>query len=337
MKLLRAHGHEVTVFWDDGWRGGARVDFTTVRDYDCIIMFQCICAATCRYFAEEHPNVVFVPMLDQFGIFSGPHDNLQPLLSRFFRCKILSFSKAVHAIAISSGIMSRYVQYYPNPATQVDSQGLRGFFWLRHEEHVSWPLVRKLMGNTAFSSLHIHLACDPGAPPPVMPTEEETRKYHITVSRWFDKKIDFLRIMEQANVFFAPRLEEGIGQSFLEAMSRGQCVIAADCGTMNEYIVHGVNGLLYAHDNPQPLDFSLVPELCAAAYAGARAGYDRWIACRENIAQFVVTPASYFYPAMPMDTPFSKIRKRIRNSVPVKGTERLWLPLWCKGKSLLEK
>ena len=49
----------------------------------------------------------------------------------------------------------------------------------------------------------------------------------------------------RANVYFAPRLEEGIGQTFLEAIRWGRCVVAADNRTINEYIIHGVNGLLY--------------------------------------------------------------------------------------------
>ncbi len=45
---------------------------------------------------------------------------------------------------------------------------------------------------------------------------------------------------------------------------------------MNEYITHGVNGLLFPPRNPSPLDLSRMPELGRRAREGAEAGFERW-------------------------------------------------------------
>jgi len=56
---------------------------------------------------------------------------------------------------------------------------------------------------------------------------------------------DQLRAIYDAHgVFIFPSFFEGFGKAFLEAMSRGLCVVASDAGGMHDVIVHGRNGFL---------------------------------------------------------------------------------------------
>ena len=112
-KLLLKNGHNVQFFWDSKWDGGAPVRFQQLQEFDAIIIFQAIPHGLPRCVAKSHPNVIFVPMLDQFGIAKGPLFDLSRLWKPFHGSKILSFSKAIHAIAISNGIASTYCQYMP--------------------------------------------------------------------------------------------------------------------------------------------------------------------------------------------------------------------------------
>jgi glycosyltransferase involved in cell wall biosynthesis len=85
---------------------------------------------------------------------------------------------------------------------------------------------------------------------------EDVKKYHIQfVEKWGSRE-DYWDTLNQCNVYIAPRVTEGIGMSFLEAMAMGIAVAAADKPTMNEYISHGDNGFLFDMSNLQPLDFS---------------------------------------------------------------------------------
>ena len=347
--MLRRRGHSVDFFWDEEWKGETAVPFTQVADYDVVIMFQCRCASQESYFRRLHPNVIHIPMLDAFGIHYGPRYHLGWYWEFFQGCKILSFSSALHAIVTGFGLRGFYIRYYPQPEAGVPSVNLpRAFFWIRHEDLVSWPIVRTLLGGTRVDSIHLHIVPDPGSPKPTLPTEAERKAYNIATSTWFAEKRDLLDIIDRANIFFAPRREEGIGQSFLEAMARGQCVVAPDNGTMNEYILHGVNGLLYNPDRPAPLDFSRFARLGEAARQSVIAGYERWLAAEDRLEEFILTPCEKayrgFYQHVPLTQgkklpddcapPPPSLRQRIRNLAFMRKTERFWLPVWRFMKAL---
>ena len=296
--LLRGRGHTVDFFWDEGWRSGEATPFSRVADYDVIIMFQCRCAGAESYFCKRHPNVVYIPMLDELGVNHGPRRHLGWFWEQFQGCKILSFSSAVHAIATGFGLRSFFIRYYPppSPAGRMSPAALpRPFFWIRRESQVSWPMVRELLRGTRCDYVHLHIAPDPDTPAPTLPTRSDEKEYNIVTSTWFAQQQDFLEILGRANIFFAPRYTEGIGQSFLEAMAMGQCVVAPDNGAMNEYIIHGVNGLLYDPVHPAPLDFSRFMELGEAARKSVVIGHERWLAAADRLEEFILTPSIKAY------------------------------------------
>jgi glycosyltransferase involved in cell wall biosynthesis len=296
-EILRRHGCIVDYFWDGAWNNEASVQWQAVQDYDVVIMFQAFCPIEGQYYRHIHSNVVFIPMLDQFGIWQGPLFNLTSYWEPFQGSKILSFSNAIHCMLMGFGIKSFFARYYPQiPADDVvPGNGLHGFFWLRREEQIPWSTIKKLIGDTKFDSLHIHLAHDPGTPEPIMPTEEDIERHNITFSTWFENKADFNNIVNRANIFFAARMEEGIGQSFLEAMARGQCVVAPNEGTMNEYIIPGVNGLLYNPKEPQHIDFSHVNKIGLQAKEGAAYGRALWEISEKDIVEFILSPSETQY------------------------------------------
>jgi len=344
---LRQRGHMVDLFWDDQWQGGGAVPFSQVADYDAVIMFQCRCSSPEKYFRKLHPNVIHIPMLDAFGIYCGPRWNLGWYWEAFQGCKVLNFSLALHAIATGFGLRSFFVRYYPQPENSVPAGMARPFFWIRRDDMVSWPIVRQLLGDTRFDSMHLHIAPDPGSPAPELPTEAERAEYNIVTSTWFANKQDFLDILERATLFFAPRREEGIGQSFLEAMARGQCVVAPDSGTMNEYILHGVNGLLYDPAHPAPLDFSRAAELGCCARQSVVIGRERWLAAADRLEEFILTPSAALYPkgfyqhapltggtAEASALPPLSVLQRVRNWAFMRKTERFWMPVWRLVKAL---
>ncbi|VWX60513.1 conserved hypothetical protein [Burkholderiales bacterium 8X] len=347
-EVLRRHGHVVDNFWDEAWSGGAPVDWRQVAHYDVVMMFQSFCRPEAPYFRLGHPNVVYIPMLDQFGLWMGPMSNLAAFFEVFQGSKVLSFSNALHCLVTGLGISSHFARYYPAgaalpgiadmPAQRQD--GLHGFFWLRRELQLPWRLVRRLIENTRFESFHLHLATDPGTPPPELPSAEDIARFNITTSTWFEDKADFDAVLARANVYFAPRPGEGIGQSFLEAMIRGQCVVAPDQGTMNEYILPGVNGLLYDLDHPRPLDFSSAIRMGTQARLGALAGRTRWEQAEDELVRFILTPSADLYAGR-YQHPLSVSSRTISQSASVatglkafaqrnmllKGTRFLWHPV----------
>ena len=338
-EILKRHGHTVDYFWDDAWQGGRPVAWSEVATHDVVIMFQSFCSPEGRYFRRAHPNVVYIPMLDQFGLWQGPLFNLAAFWEPFQGAKVLNFSNAVHGMATGFGLASHCVRYYqpikPMPAPPQD--GLHGFFWVRREQQLPWKTIRQLIGDTRFDSFHLHLATDPGTPPAQLPSSEDMVRHRITTSTWFENKADLNVVMERANVYFAPRVEEGIGQSFLEAMGRGQCVVAPNQGTMNEYILPGVNGLLYELNAPKPLDFTAVRLLGAQAKAGTETGRGIWEAAEAELVRFILTPAKALYAgkyqhafseaANPTPSAVTGLRGVAQRSVIFRSTRLLWHPM----------
>ena len=297
VEVLRRHGHDVDVFWDEAWQGGSPLHWSELGSYDVVIMFQALCPVQSKYYRDLHPNVIYIPMLDQFGLWAGPVLNLQDFWEQFQGSKILNFSIALHAMTITSGIASHLARYYQAPKSNSAhfDRGMHGFFWLRRELEVPWSVVRTLISDTRFDSFHIHLAVDPGTPAPKLPSAAEMIQHNVTTSVWYENKAELELVLHKANVFFAPRLGEGIGQSFLEAFSRGQCVVAPNNGTMNEYIITGLNGLLYDASNPTPLDFTSAAELGRRGKKAATIGRLAWNRGEKELVDFILKPSEIFY------------------------------------------
>src|SRR5215472_15360073 len=207
-QVIEKHGHVVDYFWDESWQGGGVIEWESVASYDVVIMFQSFCRPPAGMnFRRAHPNVIYVPMLDQFGQWQGPLFNLVPFWEPFQGSKVLNFSSALHSMATGFGIASHCVRYYPPardyPASPQD--GLHGFFWIRRESELPWKVIRKLVANARFDSLHVHLATDPGTPQASPPPTEDVERYRIRTSTWFDDRSGLDAGISRANVFFAPR------------------------------------------------------------------------------------------------------------------------------------
>jgi glycosyltransferase involved in cell wall biosynthesis len=303
--LLTSRGHEVDLFWDFSWEGGDPVHFSQLSSYDAVVIFQALPHGLPSCIASHHPNVTFIPMLDQFGIAKGPLFDLANYWRPFHGSKVVSFSHAVHAIATSNGVASICMHYMPTSiggpsiAKQNHSNsGLSAFFWARRPSEVSVSMVSKLLAGVKKELImHVHLSTDPG--------EQEVDKSEVefafrecrslTTSRWFESKNEILEIIKNCDIYIAPRLEEGIGQSFLEALAAGLCVVAPNNGTMNEYLVDGVNGLLYNPNNPKELDFSELSQIRKNARKSSAQFTRNWLADQNRLASYITCPSSDFY------------------------------------------
>jgi Glycosyl transferase family 2/Glycosyl transferases group 1 len=285
---------DVDTWWDQSWAGeqSQYLDDIESRDYDLVIVCQMELVArelALRARRDRSLRVLFVPMWDSCrGLGEDYWRDLDAV-------KILSFSRALHERLRVYGLISCYTQYFPDPSSLspiTDYSCRRGFFWPRVGA-VAWPHIRTLVGDASFSSFHLHMSLDPGAEhePQSAPLPEEVTALNLTTSTWFESADAYRAVLANANVFFAPRLSEGIGMSILEAMAMGICVVANNMPTMNEYIVSGVNGMLADLSNPSPVDLSRFDALGRRARDSVIAGYERWQNQMPCIRQFVTEPA----------------------------------------------
>lgn len=278
--LLSPH-YAITEFGYDPYGDDGRA-FETLPagSFDIVVCFQILPP---REVLERRVTFicgVFFPMYD-----AGPSSD-SPQWRDYRDFLIVNFSRAMHLSCQAKGLNSRYIQYFPKAVERGDAGRIESAFFWNRVERIGLDTVRRLLAGTGVTHLHLHQAPDPGQ------KVKSGRAWdgELVTTRWFSAKAELLEAMEASAFYIAPRPAEGIGMSFLEAMALGRCVIAPDMPTMNEYIRHGENGLLYDLAEPAPLppmteaDIRTMQE--AARQSIAR-GYARWERDRQDICCWI--------------------------------------------------
>jgi hypothetical protein len=269
----------VTDLWWQGRRGPNPRHINRMT-FDVIIFFQVSTLDVAPYLACN--NVVFFPMYDSYKESYIPAIRASPNLG------VVSFCKGLHEQLLGFTNDKLYVKYYPQPSPGfIENPNSKGLFFWQRTPDITWHTVRRLIGNeNRVGKVHLHRAVDPGLRWR-KPSAEEEENYSITYSDWFQTKKEYLAKISENALYVSPRKKEGIGMSFLEALSMGKAVLAHDDRTMNEYIVHGENGYLFNCDQPTELDFSDVRRVSRNAYDSARQGWDVWERDKYRIIDFI--------------------------------------------------
>lgn len=206
---------------------------------------------------------------------------------QYQQIKFICFSKTLYTKLKKLGFTCIYIKYYPIPPNTPKPSSTHKtncFFWQR-TNHLTWHTIKELLPEH-IDSFHLHLACDPGHKE-IMPSADDLKKYNITISRWFKNQNDYLKLLKNTTIYFAPRLYEGIGLSFLEPMSEGKCIVAPDKPTMNEYITNNKTGILYPPETPRKISFKEIDTIRQNAFKDCRKGYENWKNYHEEIQNFL--------------------------------------------------
>lgn len=277
INYLKEH-FAVEVILDSSWKGDPYPDLSFIDDsYLAVIFFQQVPTVDTLN-NIKNDNLIFFPMFDSYS-------NLDPSYWKgLSKLKFVNFSKTLHDKLIKWNLDSMYIQYFPDVNEFIPGKENEIFFWQRIS-NLNFSVLKKLLGKIKFK-IHIHKAVDPGHDF-YMPENEDVEYYNITFSDWFEKKTDFLELIKSKSIYFAPRLTEGIGQSFLEAMCMGKAVVAPDKPTMNEYITNNYNGYLYDFNNPQKINFNDVKKVQENAYKYMKEGNVSWNKEKIRIVDFI--------------------------------------------------
>jgi hypothetical protein len=185
----------------------------------------------------------------------------------------ICFSKILYQQLSNYGFHVYYLQYFPKAINTITNWGNPNscFHWFRRMT-VRTSILQKLFPN--IDTIHVHQAPDPD----ISCDDNDIPQENVTTSEWFDTTQELNHHILRYGLYLAPRIHEGIGMSFLEAMSMGRCVIAPNMPTMNEYIQHKVNGLLYDINNPQAFDVTIqdIMTIQKNTYAYMQAGSEQW-------------------------------------------------------------
>ena len=166
-----------------------------------------------------------------------------------------------------------------------------GFFWQRRQE-LQWETLRSLVGDSRLSWINLHQAPDLHSSPVTAIPKSDQESYRLRFSAWSEDRSTYDEALRQAGIYFAPRLYEGIGMSFLEAMAMGKAIVAPDNPTMNEYLTHNVNGYLFNPEDPRPVALTRFREMGKMARETIERGRPRWLRSREELGHWLLTGTS---------------------------------------------
>lgn len=277
--------YTIDTWWDDRWKGGAAVDLAgiTAGQYDLIVVFE-VDAVAAELASLEGVRLVFVPSWD------GRRDLSDEFWGRLANARIVSFCHALHEELRRRGFLSGYFHYVPDPAqlSEVSDFGsLRGFFYQRVPDSTWESQIRRLAEGGRFARFHVHQPHLRESESDAAPAATGRRPFGFTWPDGDDGGV--AGVLAESNVFFAPCAVDSTGLSFIDAMAMGMCVVGADRPTMNEYLTHGVSGLLWTVGAPRPLDFSRAAELGRRAREQAAVGHERWLSDLDRLREFVST------------------------------------------------
>ena len=266
-------------------------------------------------FASRGIRTIVVPMYDGSSILPDRH------WLQMQGCRFFNFSLDLHERLTALGLDSVPLQYFPDPSgvTQVhDFNSKRLFFWQRAPAtFLNVDEILRLFASNV-DRIHIHAAADdgwddvirvPAGSPPV------------TLSRWFGTQEEYFAILESSNIFVAPRLSEGIGQAFLEAMARGLAVVAYALPTHTEYLQQGHNGLLFserASETNLGLNNLELKRIGCNARRSVEKGHENWRVQATSIGDLIC--------GMPVSTPRCRTSLDDRSLIEAyrAGRPRMW-------------
>jgi glycosyltransferase involved in cell wall biosynthesis len=273
VKLLETVG-QVDVYYDDSLDGSVAVDLNAVKSgYDLVVAWQIEYIVPILIRKGVAP-LVFVPMYD--GCMGLPDAYWRSLGNTKIVCFSARLYEKLQRLKRNC-IYARYCVGVEKHRRTPVGRGLGGFYWYRRSILPPDKLDR-MVQTLGLQSLVIEYAPDPSERM-VFSRDDFTNAIGVPVMfrDWTDSRRNYLVGVAKAHVYFAPRAHEGIGMSFLEAMAMGMVVVAPDNPTMNEYIIHGYNGVLYRLDDYELLDINIdFEKVSRNAIATIYAGAEQW-------------------------------------------------------------
>jgi hypothetical protein len=224
---------EVTYLRPDGVTVDDSLRWAMESDFDLYVFFQFDFLAYA--FLEAQKNVVIVPMIDGSASFGSEH------WKKLRKGKFISFSPTLHTFLRLQGMDSFGIQYWPNPKEYFAPKSNAIYYWPRgHHAYVSVQRILDATRNYPEIELRVRATDEPAS----NLDYSRVQNSRLKIVEVNDREEHLLQIQD-ASILIASRPSEGIGHSFLEAMSMGRAVIGRNFPTMSNYISDKKSGVFF--------------------------------------------------------------------------------------------
>lgn len=283
LRKIFSEKFNITDYWDDSWRGEKHTSIDEINKYDYVFYFQTI--NQIKDLKKVKAKIIWAPMYDGIDRSGFYWKNLSQI-----PLKVISFSKKINKYCRRFKVSDILVQHFKNPADynyQLPKKEKNLFFWYRGS--ITFDDIKKIIDPEQIDSLTIVSNPDPGYEK-IKISEEEMKKFKVKLlENGFVAEEKYFETLSKSNIFISPRIKEGIGMSFLEAMAMGMCVIANNERTMNEYIKDGYNGYLFNLKNLKKINLKSFEEVRENSKKLAADGYAKWEEERKKINDFILS------------------------------------------------
>ena len=192
----------------------------------------------------QNARLVWIPMWDHARFLSSEWWQTLPKTLR-----VVAFSGEVEKKAKRAGLSNLRITYCANPSEWEPTswRGERVLMYWNRVGLVGPVFLQRLCETLGIGRMIFIRRVDPLIPSwfdyPLPSRIGNTITTQVSSDGPLPRQ-DYLGLFNQANIFIAPRLSEGVGLTFIEALARGCAVFAYNAPTMNEYISSGMNGYL---------------------------------------------------------------------------------------------
>ena len=289
-ELLLKH-HEVVEFWHDGQERSINIEEINNGNFDAIIFWQEIFQLT-KIKKMKCQNIIWVPMYDTE--MDRKFNFIRTMGYTFLNIKIISFCITLKSVFEKYGFKNILnVQYSPKPQFDNISENIpikmNILFWQRVKE-IDWFLIKKLLNRDNINKFILKNNLDQENKQPKLPNKKDTEAYKMEILNGWLNEEKYINILKESDVFIAPRKYEGIGMSFINAMTNGLIVIAPNTPTANEYIKDNINGYLYDIKNPKQINLSNINEIRRNLKNDMTEKFNIWQNEQEKILLYVELP-----------------------------------------------
>lgn len=242
-----------------------------------VVFFWCLPPSSTKHLWKlDCKNVIWAPMWDGFK----PLSWRKCWLFKRSKLKVLCFSKALYRYFLSTRLPSFYIQCALKPKFRFfkEKPPYTLFFWQR-QQSIPLEKIVQLIGESNLGK--VYYKSEIGTP--------DLPSYSFSLEKlpdWLEKE-QYEKLLDEVDFYVAPRVSEGIGFSFLEALFRGKVILGYNESTMNEYIEPKVNGYLFDESFSPIEDLKSPKELSKLMKEKADRLYYSWQSNQGKLLEFL--------------------------------------------------
>ena len=253
-----------------------------IQNYSHILFFQ-VFPPVSTLISLRNSKIIWVPMYDSL---SNLDPNIWKICSFFPNIKILSFSKKINKLCAQNGLNYLYCRYFLKPQINKmpKAKKIKILFWYRGNIKLyDWI---KYINLKEVECINYYTLIDPFYKKENF-TKDDIKKYKLNIIKgnYKSDKKKFLKLLNNSDVFVSPRTKEGIGMSFIEALSKSKYVLAYNYSTMSDYIINDKYGYLFKKktNKLKKINLNKIKNYSKNRYKFSQLLYKEWLSKKKNI------------------------------------------------------